>query len=108
MRLDHDARRFVEGQRVARLATVDERGRPHVVPVCFALSAAGDVLYTPIDEKPKSGDYRTLRRLRNIAANPEVQVLFDVYDDADWSRLAYAQVRGRARIIERGDEHAAA
>ena len=35
--------------------------------------------------KPKRGDYTRLRRLRNIAANPNVQVLFDVYDDADWT-----------------------
>ncbi|MEX2226946.1 MAG: TIGR03668 family PPOX class F420-dependent oxidoreductase [Dehalococcoidia bacterium] len=106
MAIDISVREFIEHQRVARLATVDEHGRPHVVPICFAL--AGEVLYSAIDEKPKSGDYRRLRRLRNIEANPNVQVLFDVYDDADWSRLRYVQLRGRARIIDAGDEHAAA
>ena len=96
-------RAFIESQRTARLATVDAAGRPHVVPVCFALE--GDVLYTPIDEKPKRGDARSLRRLRNIAANPHVQVLFDAYDDADWTRLRYLQLRGRARILNAGAEH---
>jgi PPOX class probable F420-dependent enzyme len=101
-----DVRRFVDAQRIARLATVDEAGRPHVVPVCFAL--VGDHLYTAIDEKPKRGDVRNLRRLRNIAAQPDVQVLFDVYDD-DWSRLRYVQVRGRARIVEpASQQHAVA
>ena len=99
-------RRFIESQRVGRLATVDERERPHVVPVCFALD--GGVLYSVVDEKPKRGDPRALRRLRNIAANPHVQVLFDVYDDRDWTRLRYVQLRGRARIIEAGHEHARA
>lgn len=99
-------RAFVEAQRVARLATVDAEGRPHVVPICFAL--AGDVLYSPIDEKPKRDDYGQMRRLRNIAANPRVQVLIDVYDDGDWERLRYAQLRGAARVIEGGDEHAEA
>ena len=99
-------RAFIESQRVARLATVDDRGQPHLVPICFAV--VDDVLYSPIDEKPKSGDPRALRRVRNIAAQPEVQVLFDEYDDDDWTRLRYMQLRGRARIIEPGEEHARA
>jgi PPOX class probable F420-dependent enzyme len=90
---------------VARLATVDARGRPHVVPVCFALDGA--TLYIAVDEKPKSGDPRRLRRLRNIANNPQVQVLFDFYHD-DWSRLRYAQLRGTARIVDGGEEYARA
>jgi PPOX class probable F420-dependent enzyme len=101
-----DTRTFIESQRVGRLATVDERGRPHVVPICFALD--GEVLYSVVDEKPKRGDPRALRRLRNIAVNQHVQVLFDVYDDRDWTRLRYVQLRGRARIIDAGDEHARA
>ena len=101
-----DTRTFIESQRVGRLATVDERGRPHVVPICFALD--GEVLYSAVDEKPKRGDPRALRRLRNIAVNQPVQVLFDVYDDRDWTRLRYVQLRGRARIIDAGDEHARA
>ena len=92
---------FIQGQRIARLATVDARGRPHVVPVCFAL--AGDTAYSAIDEKPKRGS--ELRRIANIRANPQVQLLVDVYDDADWSRLRYVQLRGVARIIESGEEH---
>ena len=93
---------FLRSQRIARLATVDASGRPHIVPICFALD--GDVVYSAIDEKPKRGDYARMRRLRNIAANPHVQVLFDVYDD-DWSRLRYVQLRGMARVIGAGDEH---
>ena len=47
--------------RVARLATVDPDGRPHVVPICFALD--GDTLYTAVDEKPKS-TRRLIRKAR--------------------------------------------
>ncbi len=104
--LDDTLRAFIAAQRVARLATADAHGRPHVVPICFALE--GDILYTPVDEKPKRGDITRIRRLRNIAHQPHVQVLVDVYDDADWSKLRYVQLRGRARIIEAGDEHARA
>jgi PPOX class probable F420-dependent enzyme len=102
MIIDDGLRAFIESQRVGRLATVDEHGRPHAVPVCFAL--AGDVVYSAIDEKPKRAGAK-LRRLRNIEANPNVVLLLDVYDDADWWRLRYMQLRGRARVIDGGDEH---
>ena len=88
---------FLDRQRVARLATVDEAGRPHALPVCFA--ALEGVLYTPIDEKPKRGDPTTLRRVRNILANPSVCLVADHYEE-DWTRLAWLQVRGSAALVE--------
>jgi len=84
---------------VARLATVDASGRPHIVPICFALE--GDTLYTAVDEKPKRS--RRLKRLANIEANPHVEVLIDHYEE-DWSRLWWVRLRGVARIVE--DPHA--
>ena len=95
-------RRFVESMRVARLATADANGAPHVVPVCYAL--LGDHLYVTIDEKPKRSDVRAMKRLRNIAENPRVAVVIDRYDE-DWSRLAWVMLRGRAEILDDGDEH---
>ena len=106
MIIGENTRTFIDRQRIGHLATVDEHAHAHVVPVCFALS--GDTAYIAIDEKPKTKDYTQLRRLRNIAANPHVQLLFDEYDDVDWSRLRYAQFSGTARIIERDEEHATA
>ena len=107
--MDQPTRQFLERQRVAHLATVDAGGTPQVVPICFALS--GETVYVAIDEKPKkSGDIRQLRRLRNIAANPRVAVVADVYDDADWSRLGFVLLRATARVIEpdESEEHASA
>jgi PPOX class probable F420-dependent enzyme len=98
-------RAFVQAHRVARLATADAGGAPHVVPVCFALGEAS--LYIGIDEKPKRPD-AALKRLRNIAANPAIAVVVDRYAE-DWSRLGWVMLRGPAAILERGDaEHAAA
>ena len=99
--LGEDERAFLEGRRVAHLATADAAGAPHVVPVCFAL--AGDSVYIAIDRKPKSG--RPLKRLRNIAGNPQVVLTADRYDDEDWSRLRWVMLRGRAALLERGAEH---
>lgn len=95
-------RRFIDTRRVARLATADANAAPHVVPVCFGL--LDDVLYVTIDRKPKRDRARPLKRLSNIAGNPQAAVVFDRYDE-DWRRLAWVMLRGRAEILEAGDEH---
>jgi PPOX class probable F420-dependent enzyme len=97
--------RFLETQRVARLATADARGAPHVVPVCFAF--AGGTLYVTIDEKPKRRTGPPLKRLRNIAENPAVAVVADRYDE-DWAWLGWVMLQGRADILSDGSEHARA
>lgn len=97
------AREKFGGERVARLATVGGDGRPHLVPVVFAL--AGDRVVTAIDHKPKTTT--DLRRLRNIRENPEVSLLVDHYDD-DWSRLWWVRADGAARVVESGPDREAA
>jgi len=89
-----------DDERVARLATAGPDGRPHVVPICFALD--GNTLYTAVDEKPKRT--RGLQRLRDIEANPQVEVLIDHYEE-DWSQLWWVKLRGTARVVDR-DERA--
>ena len=84
---------------VARLATVDKMGTPHLVPIVFA--ADQHTVYTPIDHKPK----RTteLKRLANIADNPRVSVLLDHYEE-DWSALWWIRLDGTASVIDDGPE----
>jgi PPOX class probable F420-dependent enzyme len=102
-RVDEQTRQYLERRRVAHLATADASGVPHVVPICFAL--VEDTVYVAIDEKPKRGAPTQLRRLRNIAENPRVSIVADVYDDTDWSRLGFVLVHGRARVLTTGSEH---
>ena len=94
-----EARRRVADARVGRLASIDEGGRPHVIPVCFAV--AGDGIVSAVDHKAK----RTLelRRLDNVRRNPAVQLVVDHYDD-DWSLLWWVRVSGEGRVVERGAE----
>jgi len=80
--------------RVARLATVDDTGAPHLVPIVFAL--VGDVIYSAVDDKPKR--HRRLRRLVNVAHEPRVSVLADHYDD-DWTRLWWVRADGTAAVL---------
>jgi PPOX class probable F420-dependent enzyme len=93
-------RQFLEAARVARLATADARGRPHVVPICFALIA--DTAYFTIDQKPKTTT--RLKRLANLRENPFAALLVDRYDE-DWSRLGWVMVQGPAEVLDAGPEH---
>jgi PPOX class probable F420-dependent enzyme len=100
---DADAVRLPEGtarqrfgtRRVARLATVDASGRPHIVVTTFALS--GTTVYLVVDEKPKTT--RDLKRLRNIRVNPAVSLLADHYDE-DWMNLWWVRADGHAVIVD--------
>jgi PPOX class probable F420-dependent enzyme len=94
----HDSRLVTA--RVARLATTDADGRPHLVPLVFVID--GDTLYSAVDQKPKRST--RLRRIENARARPDVTVLVDHYED-DWSRLWWIRLRGRARVLDGGDEH---
>ncbi|MCH8962088.1 MAG: NTP transferase domain-containing protein [Bacteroidetes bacterium] len=66
--------------RTGHLATADQAGVPHVIPVCFAVE--GDVIYSVLDQKPKRTSLTRLRRVRNILANPQVALVVDHYEDA--------------------------
>lgn len=90
----HQARARFAAAPVARMATLGSDRRPRLVPITFVLT--DDLIHTPIDHKPK----RTtrLRRLDDIAANPEVSVLVDHYDP-DWEALWWVRAEGRARTI---------
>jgi PPOX class probable F420-dependent enzyme len=103
MRLDaaEARRRFVRSD-VLRLATVGADGQPHLVPCTFAVDGAGRVVIG-IDSKPKSSP--DLRRLRNIAENPQVSLLVDRYS-ADWQELWWARADGVAAVERAGAEHA--
>jgi PPOX class probable F420-dependent enzyme len=100
--LTADDHAFLAAHPVARMATADRDGVPHVVPVCYVVRESS--LYVSIDEKPKRVSRRPLKRLRNIAENPNVAVIVDHYDD-DWSKLGWVMLRGSAEVLASGREH---
>jgi PPOX class probable F420-dependent enzyme len=92
------ARRLLATARVARLGTADARGRPHLVVVTFAVDRDdGDLVYTAVDQKPKTT--RELERVRNVRENPRVALLADHYEE-DWRALWWVRADGVARIGE--------
>lgn len=100
--LDAGSRALLGSARVAHLATADQYARPHVVPIVFVLH--GDLLYFPLDRKPKrEDDWHMLRRVRNIETNGRVSVVIDRYEE-DWTNLAWVLLEGVATILETGEE----
>ena len=88
-------RELVDAARVGRLATVRPSGRPHLVPVTFAMLNPR-VVVTAVDHKPKRS--ANLQRLRNIEGDPRVCLLIDHYDD-DWATLWWLRLDGTARTV---------
>jgi PPOX class probable F420-dependent enzyme len=87
------ARELLGGARVARLALLDERDLPRLLPVTFTVWEGA--VWSAIDRKPK----RTAEpaRVRRLRRRPEAALLVDRYDD-DWSRLAWVELRGKVTI----------
>ena len=81
--------------RIGRLATVTAAGRPHIVPVCFAL--AGGRIVTAVDAKPKLTS--ELARLENVRATGRASLLVDHYEE-DWSELWWVRVDGVAEVVD--------
>jgi len=98
-----EARARFAAATVAHLASADASGRPHVVPITFAL--VGETIYSAVDSKPKRT--RALRRLANVAANPAVAVLVDHYE-RDWERLWWVRADGRGRTLDADADEALA
>jgi PPOX class probable F420-dependent enzyme len=94
-----EARDRFTAERVARLATAGADGRPHVVPIGFAV-LGGARIVSVVDHKPKRTP--ALRRLANIEANPQVAVLADRWSE-NWSELWWVRADGLARVLAPGD-----
>lgn len=106
--IDDSTQAFISEHRVARLATADGDGRPSVIPICYVFDCGS--IYSPIDEKPKTAAAESLKRVRNIEANPRVSLIIDDYSE-NWSELQWVLVNGFAEIIlprDQASEHARA
>jgi PPOX class probable F420-dependent enzyme len=84
---------FVASARVSHLATTDETGGPHVVPICHVLDL-DDVIFASETQTKK---------VRNLIRDGRATICVDAYDE-DWTTLRQVIVRGEALMIDRGYE----
>ena len=95
---------LLERSPVGHLSYVDGQDRPRVLPVTFAV--ADGMLWTAIDQKPKSGAGE-VARVRYLRRRPHAALCVDHYED-DWSRLAWVQVVAAVELVESDADHAGA
>jgi nitroimidazol reductase NimA-like FMN-containing flavoprotein (pyridoxamine 5'-phosphate oxidase superfamily) len=88
MKLTEAEKGFIQTMRVMRVATVDEDGTTHNVPVCPLVNK--DRIYFATE--------RHARKVRNIKANPHIAVVFDEYSEA-WDYLRGVTIQGTARVV---------
>ncbi len=91
MRLKRKVAQLIERERVCRVATVNENGMPHLVPVCAVL-ANGKIYF---------GSGNDGRKVQNLEKNPQVAVTVDLYSD-DWAHIKGVMVQGTAKLFARG------
>jgi pyridoxamine 5'-phosphate oxidase family protein len=90
--------KYLQSQRLGRLATVGSDGRPHVVPVGFR--------YNPeLDTVDIGGhDFARRKKYRDVQRNPHVAfVVDDVASVSPW-RVRGIEIRGEAEILETGGQ----
>jgi PPOX class probable F420-dependent enzyme len=98
------AKALLDEARVSHLALLDERDRPRVLPVTFAVWDGA--VWTAVDEKPKRVAGEELARVRFLRRRPHAALCVDRYDD-DWSRLAWVQLLCRVEVVQAPDAPAA-
>ncbi len=82
--------KFLQSHELCRLATASRVGRPHVVPVIYALD--GEDIIIAVDYKTK--------KLKNLRENPKVALVVDEYRPNRG-----LMVEGDCEILERGKEY---
>lgn len=91
-------RAYLTEQMLGRLATVDGRGRPHVVPTGFR--------FDPAEGAVDIGGHNlaTTKKFRDMHANPHVAFVVDDLVSIDPWRARGVEVRGEAQTFTEGGE----
>lgn len=86
--------KLFEESTIARLATINQDGSPHQVPIVFTW--LDGCFWSPVDGKPKQNSQ--LKRIRNIETNSRASLIIDKYSD-DWSQLWWIRADLQISII---------
>lgn len=85
-----DLMELLDSERLARIATIDQKARPHGVTIWFAF--AEGQLYFATNHGTK--------KLRNLENNPEIAV---IVDDGKWDRPRSYTILGTTKIYAPSD-----
>jgi pyridoxamine 5'-phosphate oxidase family protein len=88
--------RYLQSQRLGRIATVGSNGRPHVVPVAFRYNPEFDTLDI------SGHDFAKRKKYRDVQRNPHVAFVVDDVASVNPWRVRGIEIRGEAEILESG------
>jgi len=86
-------------RRLARIATADAEGMPHVVPVGWRYEADSGVILV------SGRDFAATRKFRNVQANPQASIVIDDLASVDPWKPRGVMVEGRAEAVMGSDGH---
>ena len=90
VQMTEDERRdFLAAAHTLQVASVGPDGRPHLVPMWFAVDDEGCVVFTT---------YRASQKVRNIERDPRVTLL--VEDGTVYDELRGVMIEGEAELVE--------
>jgi len=90
---------YLQGQRMARIATVGSNGQPHVVPVAFR--------YNPETETIDIGGHNGFakrKKWRDVLNNPKVAVVIDDIVSVNPWKVRGVEIRGEAEMLMTGGQ----
>jgi len=82
---------LIDEERICRVATVNDAGMPHLIPVCQVVR----------DGKIYFASGHDGRKVLNLRANPRLALTVDLYSEA-WAHIKGVMIQGRATLIEKG------
>ena len=90
--------KYLQSQRLCRIATVGSDGRPHVVPVGFR--------YNPEFDTVDIGghDFAKRKKYRDVQRNPHVAIVIDDVASVTPWRVRGIEIRGEAEILATGGQ----
>lgn len=94
---------YLDNSRIGRLATVDSKGRPHVVATGYRFDPDTETFHIGAADAPGRGQKRLY--LTHIRRNPYVAfIIDDLLTEPHWAPRGVT-VRGSARIHPDGGQH---
>lgn len=87
---------YLMSQRLARIATVNHKGQPHVVPVGFRYNPALDTIDVGGHEFSKR------KKFRDVQHNPRVAIVIDDLVSVNPWTVRGIEIRGEAEILASG------
>ena len=88
--------KYLQSQRLGRLATVGANGQPHVVPVAFR--------YNPgLDTFDIGGhDFSKRKKFRDVQTNPNVAIVVDDIASFNPWKVRGVEIRGEVEVLPTG------